>query len=643
MLALYQTQLMPVFPFVVIAPDTKVDQFKAERPFLFAAIQMAATLTDISSRRGQMYRLVQCVVEEIAIASVKSMDLLQSILVMLAWFHHHCMMHTQMITLLHLAQAQVADMGLGKEPELHERTNIMVLAPGKPRPRKSDEKRALLGVWFLTSVMSATLLKAPSPRFTKYLKKCLVDVETWPEYDTDGLLVQLVEIQRLTEQIHNWIVRDEDEADIPGLPTAPLAAYQGAFDAEIRRRQDSLPENLRSNKMLQLYFASATLRLYQPPPIEASLLKSLADSLTVIRPGTPSPIDIFYRAKSALEAYFDTLFALPLDFFPVMPMTVIADALWGVTALARWAKVMGPGRSRAPTAPPDILTPQKVIWDPSALKPSPHAVFGRISAPVPSSGADGDGSRRGKTDAPLRQKSTVHEGNLPAHLANIPHSITDPSQIQTSHMHDVTDPDIAQAVAKLKALLHSQPELNLDIVGILATLAHRFEQAHRDLLEASPNGTWQNDFWYLGAKKILITRARLEKWAEIIAAGGLTAGQQQTTAASERNDLLDSRVVASSETPISTQPQSPQSAAQPAQQGATEALKPWDSLDAFQREIEAAGVDALPPEAMYEPDMYGSVWNDNLFDPLDPSLWLSDGNSWSATFGDSMQDIQPRF
>lgn len=143
---------MPVFPFVVIGPETKVDHLKAKRPFLFAAIQMAATFTDIRSRRGQMYRLVQCVVDEIAIASVRSMDLLQALLVMMAWFHNHCMMHAQLNILLHLAQAQVADMGLNKEPEVQERTNVLMLAPGKPPPRNSDEKRALLGVWFLSSV-----------------------------------------------------------------------------------------------------------------------------------------------------------------------------------------------------------------------------------------------------------------------------------------------------------------------------------------------------------------------------------------------------------------------------------------------------------------------------------------------------------
>lgn len=95
--------------------------------------------------------------------------------------------------------------------------------------------------------MSASLLKEPSPRFTRYLKKCLVDFETSPERDTDELLVQLVEIQRLTERIHNWTSRDEDEAEIPGLPRAPMAAYQEAFAAEIQKRRNSLPENLKNN------------------------------------------------------------------------------------------------------------------------------------------------------------------------------------------------------------------------------------------------------------------------------------------------------------------------------------------------------------------------------------------------------------
>lgn len=80
------------------------------------------------------------------------MDLLQTILLMLGWFQNHCIMHAQLNSLLHLAQAQLADLGLNQEPEIQERTNVLVLNPKAPPPRHTEEKRAVLGVWFLTSV-----------------------------------------------------------------------------------------------------------------------------------------------------------------------------------------------------------------------------------------------------------------------------------------------------------------------------------------------------------------------------------------------------------------------------------------------------------------------------------------------------------
>lgn len=391
-------------------------------------------------------------------------------------------------------------------------------------------------------------------------------------------------------------------------------------------------------ELLRLYFALATLRLYQPPAIEAKSLLNLADSLNIVRPGTPSTIDIFFRAKSALEAYFDSLFALSLDFYPIMPMSIASSFVWSVTMLARWAKVMGPGRShKASTSPPDILTPQKIIWDPSALKPTPSAMFGRGLAPMPSFEAGFNDSERDMRAA-ARKKSTSREHH-PYYLVTMPPTITDPSQIQAADMHDVTDPYIARVVGRLKAQLHSQPGLNLDIIGILATVAQRLEQAHKNLIEASPDGSWQNDFWYLGAKKVLIARARLEKWAEITAAGGVTAEERETITASEGQQKAD-QSVEMSQISIQTQPRPhrQEPSTQPVQQYASHALTHWDALDAFQRQIEAAGVEALPPDTVYEPDMYGSVWNDNLFDTLDPNLWLSDEIGWGAAFS---QDILP--
>lgn len=142
---------MPVFPFVVIPPGTQADRLKAEKPFLFEAISMAASIYDIRTMRGQMYQLVQRMADEILIASNKSMDVLQALLVMLAWHQNHCVMHAQMNNLLHLAQSQLVDMLLHTEPGIHERTGLMVLNIKEPPPRTNEEKRVALGVWFLNS------------------------------------------------------------------------------------------------------------------------------------------------------------------------------------------------------------------------------------------------------------------------------------------------------------------------------------------------------------------------------------------------------------------------------------------------------------------------------------------------------------
>lgn len=64
----------------------------------------------------------------------------------------------------------------------------------------------------------------------------------------------------MTERIHNWISKDEDEDSIPGLPPAPTAAYQNAFEAEIQRQRESLPTSLRNNcKTSTLAYSSSRL------------------------------------------------------------------------------------------------------------------------------------------------------------------------------------------------------------------------------------------------------------------------------------------------------------------------------------------------------------------------------------------------
>lgn len=86
-------------------------------------------------------------------------------------------------------------------------------------------------------------------KFSRYVKKCLDELEASPEAESDMVLVHLVKLQRLTEQIQNLISQDEDD-DIPGMPRAPMSVYQGAFEVEIQRLWQSMPPGLKDNSRI---------------------------------------------------------------------------------------------------------------------------------------------------------------------------------------------------------------------------------------------------------------------------------------------------------------------------------------------------------------------------------------------------------
>ncbi len=143
--------MSPLFPFVLIPEGTIPAQLQATKPFLFSVIRMVTSMDNMGSMKLQMYRIMQHLSEYMLLRSERSLDLLQGLLVILGWYHHHCLMHAQMNNLMHLAISLLADLGLNRHPSLAERTKLMVLNPPEPKPRTNEERRVLLGVWYMSS------------------------------------------------------------------------------------------------------------------------------------------------------------------------------------------------------------------------------------------------------------------------------------------------------------------------------------------------------------------------------------------------------------------------------------------------------------------------------------------------------------
>jgi hypothetical protein len=152
LLSIYRNQLSSRFPFVIIPAGTTPTQLQATRPFLMKVIRMVASVRHLRLVRGQSRAVIEQITTAMLIRSERSLDLLQGILVFLGSYHYHCMAHAQFNNLIRLAVSLVEDMDLSTCPKSQQRRCQMPLVRAEePVSRTNEEKRALLGVWYMCS------------------------------------------------------------------------------------------------------------------------------------------------------------------------------------------------------------------------------------------------------------------------------------------------------------------------------------------------------------------------------------------------------------------------------------------------------------------------------------------------------------
>ncbi|KAL1632630.1 hypothetical protein SLS56_003529 [Neofusicoccum ribis] len=82
---LYKSTLTPHFPFVVLPQDTSAQQLRREKPLLFLAVLASAAYGDVAVQRDLAMRMRNVIAEYLAGRGSMSFELLQALLVHLAW------------------------------------------------------------------------------------------------------------------------------------------------------------------------------------------------------------------------------------------------------------------------------------------------------------------------------------------------------------------------------------------------------------------------------------------------------------------------------------------------------------------------------------------------------------------------------
>ncbi|KAJ5730709.1 uncharacterized protein N7483_005217 [Penicillium malachiteum] len=340
LLEIFRTRMVPLFPFIVVPAHITAAQLRREKPFLYLNITMIAC-QDGNRQRAMVKIVKQYISEHIVAYGEHSLDILQGLLAHVAWFisvprlpeghpaempcnwqenidlgpRAHVQISAQMDVFLQLAIGQLISLNLNQgiaalknldRPLSYVRATDF--QPNQIPARTLEERRAYLGCYYL-SVMLTTCMRDMEPvRFTKYTQECcqelvrvneLVQVNEVP---TDSYLVQLVRVMHLANRIHRGV--SFDEIDSPNL-SAPLVLAIRSHQAEL--------DHLKNEHFSDL---------------------SYGDHQT-------TRLDLLYRCLEATKSFFLEFHSLPLGYLLFFPLTFLGQFGQAMVTLSRLTLFQG--------------------------------------------------------------------------------------------------------------------------------------------------------------------------------------------------------------------------------------------------------------------------------------------------------------
>ena len=196
--------------------------------------------------------------------------------------------------------------------------------------------------------------------------------------------------------------------------------------------------------------------------------------------------DVFSHFTAALKAWLENWLAIPVCSYFYMPQPAYVQLVHGAMMLSRWVRVAGPGVVKLSSAGTAVSQKDFTLpWQPTP------ALSGVPSCP---------------------------DLSLPTPPAS-----------------EFTQVVSAQILNTLRAKVTAQPNLQVDILGILDTMVARFEAAKKEIA-AAQGVDWENDTWDFAAEHLKMKKARIEKWCEMVA---IAAGEGRSPLTDAHNSVYE--------------------------------------------------------------------------------------------------------
>ncbi|KAL4865924.1 hypothetical protein BDV12DRAFT_199692 [Aspergillus spectabilis] len=266
----YTMIMLPQFPFVPLSSQNAHDLYQL-KPLLLQTIISVCRPAEQDAYAAFETWFRQHIAHQTVVLMKKNLELVQAILVFLAWRDIYFYATASDTTLLQIVIGPIGDLGLNGawrsanpsfrsvvEDATQLRNNLL------PQPNQTgDGHRAALGVYYISSILCSILGKRSRLEYTAHFDHCCRELRQGQEHPTDLLLVHLVRIQQIAIKVNDaFHETPEPTSNRPHHSIHSIAVASIRYELEGFMQQ--LPDHLKSNPLLQTHAAAVRIRLFEP-------------------------------------------------------------------------------------------------------------------------------------------------------------------------------------------------------------------------------------------------------------------------------------------------------------------------------------------------------------------------------------------
>ncbi|KAE8554404.1 hypothetical protein EYB25_002943 [Talaromyces marneffei] len=320
--------MVSYFPFVQLSESWTAASMAEDRPFLLLAAVAAASSKFCHLQDALIRQFKESLSKRVVMAGEKDLDLLQGLLVHLAWFQFHFIPGSQQDYLyLQIAISMVIDLHLDQEAAdlLERRTEL-----GNIYTREAC--RAYLGCYYLSGIITMSSGRPNNLQYHKNMLPCAMMLQQQPEFETDSLIYPVTKVLQFAEEVCETY-RSE------GLYGPRLYIHAERFTTRLEDWWSSLSMHLRNTILLINAYHTVKIRIqemglvYRYGPRKTPVPKAQADSTLLSVP--PMVISNLIKCVTSTKESLDSFLAIPVTGHCSLPFSTWYQLILTVFVLYR--------------------------------------------------------------------------------------------------------------------------------------------------------------------------------------------------------------------------------------------------------------------------------------------------------------------